>query len=150
MRSRLLAACFLVLAVALAGSTAACRTSGSVEITDGWAGSMPPTAENGAIYLTIDNGSSDDVRIAEVTSPRCGAVEVHESRLDEQQVMRMRPATEESLTIAAGAELEMAPGALHIMCIDADEAFAVDDQFEVTVVFDDETELQRRIIVENR
>lgn len=136
--------------LALVGSAVACGSSGSVEIADGWAGSMPATAENGAIYLTIRNGSSEGIRITGVTSPRCGAVELHESLLDDQQVMRMRPATEESLTVPGGAELEMVPGALHIMCVDAVEPFAVDDQFDVTVTFDDETELRHRVTVENR
>lgn len=129
---------------------AGCAGSGVVEITDGWAGSMPPSAETAAIYLTIENGTSRAVRIVEVTSPRCGAIELHESRLDDQQIMRMRPATEEALTIAAGGTFEMIPGAFHVMCIDVLDPFEVADRFLLTVDLDDGTELTREIVVENR
>ncbi len=129
---------------------AGCGDPGTVELTDGWAGSMPPTASNGAIYLTIENGSDDDVFISSVSSSRCAGVELHESRLDDEQVMRMRPATQESRTVAGGETLEMVPGAFHIMCVDPEEAFVVGDQFDVTVTFDSIGALTRRVVVENR
>lgn len=129
---------------------AGCGGSGVVEITDAWAGSMPPSAETAAIYLTIENGTSGSVRIAEVTSPRCGAVEIHESRLDDQQVMRMRPASDEAITVASGDTLEMTPGALHVMCIDVQEHFEVGDEFDLELDLDDGATLAASVTVENR
>lgn len=129
---------------------AGCGGSGVVEVSDGWAGSMPPSAETAAIYLTIDNGTSHAVRIVDVMSARCGAIELHESRLDDQQVMRMRPATEEALTIGSGETLEMIPGSLHVMCIDVQGPFDVGDRFDLTVDFDDGSDLTREVMVENR
>ena len=127
-----------------------CGGSGFVEITDGWAGSMPPGADTGAMYLTIENGTSHAVRIVEVTSAQCGAIELHESSLDDQQIMRMRPATEAALTIGGGDTFEMVPGALHVMCIDVAEPFDVGDRFDVTVEFDDGSQLTHAVVVENR
>jgi copper(I)-binding protein len=129
---------------------AACGGSGVVEITDAWAGSMPPSADAAALYLTIENGTSRAVRIVEVTSPRCGATELHESRLDDQQVMRMRPATEEATTIGRGDTFEMIPGAFHVMCLDINDPLDVGDRFDVTVDFDDGTQVAGEVVVENR
>jgi periplasmic copper chaperone A len=137
----------VVLTLALTGCSGG---SGVVEITDGWAGSMPPTAETAAIYLTIENGTSRPVRIVEVTSPRCGAIELHESRLDDQQIMRMRIASEDAMTIGRGDTFEMIPGQFHVMCIDVREPFVVGDDFDVTVDFDDGSEVTRDVVVENR
>jgi hypothetical protein len=137
---------FLATMLVLAG----CGGSGAVELTDAWAGSMPPSADTAAIYLTIDNGSSHAVRIVEVVSPRCGGVELHESSLDDQQIMRMRPASEEALTIERGGTLAMAPGSFHVMCLDVRDPFDVGDEFEITVDFDDGSTVTQRVPVENR
>ena len=128
----------------------ACGGSGLVEVTDAWAGSTPPNADVAAIYLTVANGTSESVRIASVTSERCTTTEIHESRLDDQQVMRMRPAEPESLDIGRGERLEMRPGALHVMCIGVLAPLAEGETFGYWVSFVDGTSVSGEVTVENR
>lgn len=137
-------------AVVIILAVAGCGGSGVVEITDAWAGSTPPNAETAAIYLTIVNGTTHAVHIDEVATRQCGALEIHESTLDDQQIMRMRLAGEEAKTIGRGDTLEMLPGALHVMCIDPQQPFEAGDRFDITVDFDDGSTVTAPVPVENR
>jgi len=130
---------------------AACsRASGVVEVTDSWAPSMPPNAPTGVIYLTIDNGSATDDRIVDVTTDRCGAVELHATQIDENRIMRMRLAGPESLEIPSGSTLEMSPGALHVMCIDPPTPFEEGETIDLTVSLEKAGTLEVTTPVENR
>ena len=121
----------------LAVALAACSSgSGVLAISDSWAPSMPPNAPTAAIYLTIDNGTGSDDQLLAVSSPRCGTTEIHSTTIDENRVMKMRPATPEQLQIPAGDKLEMMPGGLHVMCIDPTAPLADGEMLDVTVTFE--------------
>ncbi len=121
-----------------------------VQVADAWAGTTPPNAETAAIYLTITNGTSTPAQVVSVASERCGGTEIHESKLDDQQIMRMRPASEDALAIGGGETLEMRPGGLHVMCIDVIEAFEEGDTFGYSVTFEDGSSISGEATVENR
>ncbi len=65
-----------------------------------------------AAYLSLTNNSRDAIRINRVTSPDYGAVELHESSL-ENGVAKMRPI--DSLVIAPGSTVTLQRGGLHLM-----------------------------------
>ncbi|MGF1665340.1 MAG: copper chaperone PCu(A)C [Acidimicrobiia bacterium] len=109
--------------VTLALVVSACGGSGVIEVTDAWAGTTPPGVDTAAIYLTITNGTGTDDRIVAFSSERCETAELHATSIDDQSVMRMRPATAEAMTVEAGDELSMVPGAMHVMCIHPDRDF---------------------------
>lgn len=128
----------------------ACSGSGAVHVADAWAGTTPPNAETAAIYLSISNETSKAAHVLSVTSEHCGSTEIHESKLDDQQVMRMRPADADALTVGSGETLEMRPGALHVMCIDLTEPFEDGDTFGYSVAFGDGSTISGEGTVENR
>jgi periplasmic copper chaperone A len=121
--------------VTLAFVVSACGGTGVIEVTDAWAGTTPPGVETAAIYLTIANGTGDDDRVVAFDSERCEAAELHATSIDDQNVMRMRPVTPEAMTVPAGGELTMIPGAMHIMCIRPDRDFVEGETipFELTM-----------------
>ncbi len=128
----------------------ACGGSGVVHVADAWAGTTPPNAHAAAIYLAISNETSKPAHVVSVTTERCGSTEIHESKLDDQQVMRMRPADANALTIDSGDTLEMRPGALHVMCIGLIEPFEDGDTFGYSVAFEDGSMVSGEGTIENR
>ena len=72
--------------------------------------SATPNATAGAVYLTISSPEAD--RLTAVFSPAAAMAHLHESK-DENGVMKME--MRQSLDIAAGEEIVMKPGGLHIM-----------------------------------
>jgi copper(I)-binding protein len=136
--------------VMLALVVSACGGSGVIEITDAWAGSTPPGAETAAIYLSVANGTGSDDKLVSFSSGRCEAAELHATSIDDQNVMRMRPATPEALTVAAGGELVMVPGTMHVMCIRPDTEFIEGDTVPFTLTLESGTTLAGVASIENR
>ena len=92
--------------------------------------SMP----NGAAYMTLMNeGNSDDTLVSAATDV-AETVELHETTIDENQVMRMRP-VEGGIAIPAGGSTTLKPGGLHVMLLGIRQELAVGDTFELTLTF---------------
>lgn len=136
--------------VTLALVVSACGGTGAIEVTDAWAATTPPGVETAAIYLTITNGTGADDRIVGFTSERCETAELHASLLGDDQVMRMRPATPEALTVPAGGELIMQPGSLHTMCIRPDGDFVEGQSLAFELTLESGTVISGTATVENR
>jgi len=137
----------VVLFVLLAGCT---RLSGVMEITDSWAPTTPPRAQAAVVYLTIENGTSEDDRLVDVMADRCGTIELHATQIDENRIMRMRLAEPELLAIPSGGTMEMIPGGLHVMCINPPTPFAKGETLNLTVVFEKAGSFEITTPVENR
>ncbi len=80
----------------------------------------------------------------------CGVVELHATTVDDNNVMQMRPAGSEELTVAAGATLEMRPGGLHVMCIEAAEPFVEGDTVAAVVRMAEAGSITAEIVIEAR
>lgn len=63
-------------------------------------------------YLTLHNNSDAAITITKISSPQFGAIEMHETRI-EDNVSRMVALAE--LTIAAGSAVSLEPGGKHLM-----------------------------------
>ena len=119
--------------------TVACTSggdgTGKLEVTDVWGRNSPAAAANGAFYLTITNGTSQEERLLSVASEACGAVELHEMYMKENDVMGMRPVPDGNVQIPAGESVALKVGGLHIMCIDKQIPFELGDQIPLTLEF---------------
>lgn len=71
-----------------------------------------PGMQMTAGYLTLTNNSTQAITLTQVTSPQFGAVEMHESVV-EDGMARMYPLGE--LTILAGTTVQFVPGGKHLM-----------------------------------
>jgi hypothetical protein len=65
-----------------------------------------------AAYMALTNNSNEEVRITRVTSPQFGAVELHETSI-ENDVARMRAVDE--LIIRPGETVRLERGGMHLM-----------------------------------
>lgn len=131
---RILAALFLSMAIASceAPSTTPTQTQAELSVSQEWAAPTPAGVDVSAGYMTISNGTAAEDRLLSATSPRADRVEIHEMSMD-GAVMRMRPV--ETLSIAPGQEVELAPGSMHLMFYGVSEPFAEGQDIPLQLTF---------------
>jgi hypothetical protein len=110
-------------------------TPGELQVVDARSRATPPTAANGAAYLTVLNGTEETVRLVNVETDVAGVVELHET-VNDNGVMRMihQP---EGFAVEPGESLLLEPGGKHIMLMGLQEPLAAGDTYELTLVFAD-------------
>lgn len=86
-----------------------------------------------AVYLVIKNGSVAADRLTGAETEVASRVEMHQSIIDENQVMRMRRI--EDLPISPGETIQFEPGGFHFMLIGLQQELEVGTQFEMTLQF---------------
>jgi copper(I)-binding protein len=75
-----------------------------------------PGRHMSAGFLVLTNNTDADIRITRVTSPQFGAVEIHETTI-EDGIARMRELDE--LVIPAGGSVQLERGGKHLMLMQA-------------------------------
>ncbi|MCW3477544.1 copper chaperone PCu(A)C [Limobrevibacterium gyesilva] len=135
MRRRLLWTLALVPATLTAANAQAeaprVADSGGITIERAWAGATPGRARTGAVYMTVtDHGAPD--RIVGVSTPVAETAGIYQSS-NEDGVMRMRPV--DSLPIAPGTPIALAPGGYHIMLTGLKHPLGQGETFPVKLTF---------------
>lgn len=105
----------------------------AVEVHDVWARS----AEAGratAVYFTLQNSGGAPDRLLGVATESARAAELHESTVDAEGVMRMRPV--EAVEIPAGEAVAFEPGGYHVMLIDLARDLRPDERVALTLRFE--------------
>jgi copper(I)-binding protein len=133
----------------LVGCTSGDDGTASMALADPWTRPTAPGAESTAMYLTVTNGTDTEDRLVGAASPQCAMVELHRS-VDNDGVMSMRPAQADELTVAAGAQLRLEPGGLHLMCMGLTEPVADGDSVDFTLVFEQAGEIYAAAQAESR
>jgi len=108
-----------------------CGAEKGIEIHSAW---IRPSVqgENGAVYFVIHNHSSQADELISVTSDFAAAAEMHESKMS-GDIMQMNQV--ESVPLEAFAEIDFAPGGLHIMLVDLKQDVRLGDEIEVVLHF---------------
>lgn len=127
--AHLLFGLLLILLLAACGQT---EPAAGITVTDVWGRPSPSMAANGAFYMNIRNNDSADDRLVRAESAACGAVELHESVMDEG-VMRMVHVGE--IELPPGQTTELKVGGLHVMCLDKQADFTAGSRIPVTLFF---------------
>jgi periplasmic copper chaperone A len=110
-----------ILAVLLVTAALTARADpGGLTVTDAWVRAVPGAPA--AAYMTLHNGGSRSVRIIGVRSALAGMAMIHETRIV-GGVSTMR--AHETLEIAPGASVRLAPDSLHVMLNDLRQPLAV-------------------------
>ncbi len=115
----------------------ACQTANAPKIvTSGaWGRSSAKMAMAGAVYVVIKNEGKETDKLIGVSSPAAKMAEVHESFMDANGGMGMRP-VEGGLEIPAGQTVELKPGGYHIMLMDLVKPLEVGTKIQVTLKFE--------------
>ncbi|MEQ1819302.1 MAG: copper chaperone PCu(A)C [Terricaulis sp.] len=105
----------------------------ALTVHDAWAAPTPAGVDVAAGYLTISNHTRAADRLLSATSPRAERVEIHEMTMN-GAVMQMRAV--ERLEIAAGQDVQLGPGGMHLMFFGVTEPFAQGQTIPVHLVFE--------------
>lgn len=92
-------------------------------------------------FMLIENstGTAERLVSASVSEDIASVVEIHETTLDENDVMQMRPV--EGIEVPANGSVELKPGGYHIMLIDLQNALNPGDTVMLTLTFESGTTL---------
>jgi len=108
---------------------ASCGSSEGVVAEDAWSTPVPPVSPSRAIYFDLSNGLDTPITLTGGSSPACGGIEVHETRIDASGVMQMRPLGQ-GLRLGPGESFQLGPGGIHLMCL---QPAVFEGSFEVTL-----------------
>lgn len=103
-----------------------------------------PQQKNGAVFLSFHNIGTTDYALVSASSPVAEHVEIHTMSMA-GDVMEMRKL--DSLPLPAGETVTLEPAGDHIMLIGLHEPLAVDRLFPLTLVLDDDTQLDTMVQV---
>lgn len=112
-------------------------------LTSGWAKTGELDGMSG-VFGTLANHGSRDLTITRVSSPAAGMTELHEVTSD--GVMRE---IQGPVIVKAGAALEFAPGATHVMLMQLQRVLLPGDEVEVTFTFDDGSTTHVAVLVKD-
>jgi len=101
---------------------------------DAWVRSVPPGAAVAAAYGSLTNRSPKPIAITAVTSNLGAAAQMHDIVAEGDQ-RRMVPV--ETKTLAPGEALVFAPGGLHIMLMEFEQAPNEGDEIELCALTQD-------------
>ncbi len=107
--------------------------AGELTVTGAWARATPPGAGMGAIYLTIDNGSTKSDRLLKLRTGVASAAGVHRTE-ELDGIVRMREVA--VLHVAAGERIEFRPGGHHVMLMGLQKPLLAGQVFELELVFE--------------
>ena len=115
-------------------STACGPAKPKISVTNVWGRESIRSAANSAFYMDIGNAGRSDDHLIGVTADACRSTELHETTLDEQDVMKMRQVGE--ILIPGGQTVKLDVGGYHIMCLDRIEEFTSGDLIPITLNFE--------------
>ena len=101
--------------------------------------------ENSVVYMIVHNHTNTDDVLLGASTDVAQAVEIHETVMSDDGVMRMIP--QASIPLAAGDELEFEPGGLHIMLVNVNRDLNMGDQIILTLHFENYADITLNVPV---
>ena len=115
--------------------TACAGPTGTPDLRVGPARASVPAAGVSQLVLAIENAGDGDDRLVAATTDRALAVELHETRVDDEgrAVMELRA---DGVALPAGTTTRFRPGGLHLMLVVPDASVVLGGTLPVTLTFD--------------
>jgi len=107
----------------------------SLRVTDAWIKNLPMAVPVRAGYMHISNNQNREVTIVSLQSKSFESIEIHQS-MEVNGMMSMRPV--DTLSIPAGASLELAPGGFHLMMMNPLDELIPGQKVAVTLYYEDQ------------
>jgi protein SCO1 len=112
------------------------RAPRGITVSDGWARASNAVWQITSAYVTIANGTANEVALIGATSPAAKTVEIHEMAMTGES-MSMRKVDQIAIPPRGTAQLQ--PGGSHLMLIDLTRDLRAGETVELTLRFDDGT-----------
>ena len=147
--SKLLREAFIQLLVAAVGlwSLALAAEERQLRFADAWVRAAPPGMGMTAGFGSIRNDGPGDVELTAFSSPAFGEVSLHRTE-EVDGVSRMRDVP--SLTVPAGAAVELAPGGYHLMLMKPLETLEAGQSVTLRMTAKDGREFRFEVPIERR
>jgi periplasmic copper chaperone A len=126
---------FFLLAALLAMAPLSAVAQDGVHINAAYARVAAPTAQAGAVFMTIVNDATTDDRLIAVTSDVAEKVELHTHAMTADGVMQML-AVPEGFVIPAAGSHALERGGDHVMLLGRTRPLAAGDTFSLTLAFE--------------
>ena len=126
-----------------AAGAAFAQTAAPVAVHGAWARSTVAGQDSTGAYMTLT--AREPLTLLGADTPAAGIVEIHEMRM-EGEVMKMRAA--ETLPLATGKPLQLAPGGFHLMLMDLKAPFQAGSSIPMTLRFRDAQGKERKLPVD--
>lgn len=135
----------LVAIVALVLGAGACGgDDATLDVIEAW--SRPALGPNGAVYVTFDGGEVDTaLNGVSVSAAIADTAEIHQTVIRDDGLMGMTRIPQ--VDIPAESTVIMVPGGMHVMLVDLVEPLELGDTFDMTLTFDNGTELTTTVEV---
>ncbi len=118
-----------------------------VTVVDAWIREPRPGATVSAGYMTLVNPGSGDLELVGVKSDAFESIEVHEmTDIDGRMSMSAVP----RLPIAAGGNIQLAPGGMHLMMMRPRRELAAGGEIELTLAFESGRDQTVSVPISNR
>lgn len=104
-----------------------------ITVTNAWVRAMPPSFKHTAAYLTINNGSSEKIKLIGVTTDAAATGELHTMDLANGQ-MKMKQI--DHIVVQKNDSIDLKPGGKHIMLIGLNRPLNEGDKVSLTLIFD--------------
>lgn len=111
--------------------TADTNTAGEIVIEGAWARTSPMETTMGAAYMKITSPIDDELVSASVDPGVAMEAQIHETVENDAGEMSMQEV--ESIPVAAGEQLELAPGGYHVMLMGLAAPLEVGTTIDVTL-----------------
>ena len=107
-----------------------------LSIQNAWVRATPPGVRVTAAYFELHNPGNTDARLLRASTDVAGRVEIHETQMDAEGVMRMRPLPD-GLAIPAGQSIALQPGGIHLMLLELNREPAAGETLQLSLEFAD-------------
>jgi len=121
----------------------AIASSELITVTNAWVRAMPPSFKHTAAYLTINNGSSEKIRLIGVKTDAAVTGELHTMDLANGQ-MKMKQI--DRIVVQKNDSIDLKPGGKHIMLIGLNRPLNEGDKVSLTLIFD--KDVKKELLVE--
>ena len=135
-------ALFAPLLLLTAASAACAQASAPVTVQGPWARSTVAGQDSTGAYMTLT--AREPLTLLGAQTPAAGIVEIHEMKMV-GEVMKMRAS--DTLPLAPGQPLRLAPGGYHFMLMDLKAPFKPGSAFPMTLLFRDAQGKESRLAV---
>jgi copper(I)-binding protein len=110
--------------------------TGRIEVEQPWTRATSARAQTAVGYLIVHNRGRSEDRLLSASSPLARSVEMHDSGVDANGVMRMRP-IEGGVAVPAGGDLRFTPDdGRHLMLVGPTRAFARGERIPLVLNFE--------------
>jgi periplasmic copper chaperone A len=122
----------LLVVLALYGAALA-QAAAPLQASDAWLRATPGI-QVAAVYLTLSNHGTQALSVVGVHCPLAAQAMIHETQLN-GTTSSMRP--HESVVVAPGSSVRLAPGGLHVMLMDLKHALQAGEEVPLELLLSD-------------